>query len=167
MSADEDATDKGGGLTRVGRPMQVGVGYTVRDCCDGQSLASPGRWPVAARRYLETDVWQEVVSLLMDLALGRVEAMPFPAQDVALLKDRVIAVLRDRGLSLQRLVADRDELPVDFRFLDLLLRASGDPWRHLGAFAQGVKVGPGTRMPRLPARYGRRGDGDYRNRETP
>ena len=28
-----------------------------------------------------------------------------------------------------------------------------DPERHLGTFAQGVKVGPATRMPRLPALY--------------
>ena len=48
---------------------------------------------------------------------------------------------------------DRDELPLDFRFVDLLLRAAMDPERHLGPFAQGVKVGPGTRMPRLPALY--------------
>ena len=70
--------------------MQVGVVYTVRDFRDGQSLASPGRWPVAARRYPETNVWKEIVTLfrlfpqqfgtkniLMDLALGRVEAV-FP-----------------------------------------------------------------------------------------
>ena len=60
------------------------------------------------------------------------------------------------GLSLPRLVGDLDELPMDFRFIDLLLRASGDPGHHLGGFAQGVKVGPGTRMPRLPALYRRR-----------
>ena len=71
--------------------MQVGVGCTVRDHCDGQSLASPGRWPVAARSYPETDIWQEVVglfwkfsqqfgtkSLLMDLALGRVGKFQIP-----------------------------------------------------------------------------------------
>ena len=72
--------------------MQVGVGCTVRELCDGQSLASPGR-------------------------------------------------------------GDRNELPIDFWFLDLILRASADPEVHQGAFAQGVKVGPGTRMPRLPALY--------------
>ena len=39
--ADEDAAAQGG-WTGVGRPMQVGLGYTVRGHCDGQSLASPG-----------------------------------------------------------------------------------------------------------------------------
>ena len=29
----------------------VGTGYTVRDLCDGQSRAPPGRWPVNFRRH--------------------------------------------------------------------------------------------------------------------
>ena len=79
----------GDGWTGVGRPMQVGVGYTVRDYCDGQSLASPGRWPVAARQHPGKKALARVClfrkfsqqfgtrELLMNLALGRVEAMPF------------------------------------------------------------------------------------------
>ena len=60
-------------------------------------------------------------------------------------------VLSSRGLQLNRAGGDRDELPLGFRFLDLLLRASDDPDTRLGGFTQGVKVGPGTRMPRNPA----------------
>ena len=110
-SADQRARPKSAGWTGIGLPLQVGVGYTVRDHCDGQSLRSPGRWSVAARRHPVTAVRKEVVglfrkfsqqfgttSLLMDLALGRVEATPFPAQDVALLKDRIIAELHDGGV---------------------------------------------------------------------
>ena len=41
-SADEEAKASGVGWTRTGKPMQIGVGYTVRDFCDGQSLASRG-----------------------------------------------------------------------------------------------------------------------------
>ena len=37
--------------------MRVGVGYMERGYCDGQSLASPGRWPVADRRYPEHADW--------------------------------------------------------------------------------------------------------------
>ena len=92
----------------------------------------------------------------MNLALGRVEAMPFPTQDVGQLEDQIIIVLSGRGLSLNRLAGDREELPVEFRFLDLLLRASGDPEVHLGTFAQGVKVGPGTRILRLLALHKRK-----------
>ena len=44
-------------------------------------------------------------------------------------------------------------MPVDFRFLDLLLRAASDLEVALGSFAGGVRVGPGVRLPRLPALY--------------
>ena len=44
-------------------------------------------------------------------------------------------------------------MPIDFRFLGLLLKAAEDPEIGLGDFAQGVRVGPGSRMPRLPALY--------------
>ena len=56
---------------------------------------------------------------------------------------------RRRGLSLQRFEGDRDELLLDYRFVDFLLRAAMDLERHLGTFAQGVKVGLGTRMPTM------------------
>ena len=143
--------------------MQIEVGYTVRDFCDGQSLASPGRWPPATRQYLCSDTWtsvSELVSkfsehcrttqLLMDLALGRVEKCPFPSESVREFKGEIIGLLSSRGLNLNRASGDRNELPIDFRFLALLLRASDT---QLGNFAQGVKVGPGTRMPRNPALY--------------
>ena len=42
-SADENVPKKGAGWTGVGSPLQVGVGYTSRDYCDGQGLPSPGR----------------------------------------------------------------------------------------------------------------------------
>ena len=45
------------------------------------------------------------------------------------------------------------DVPIDYRFLDVLLRAADDPEIGLGEYVQGVKVGPGTRMPRLPALY--------------
>ena len=164
--ADEGAGSRGSGWTGAGRPMQVGVGYTVRELCDGQSLASPGRWPVEARRYPDCEEWCAVVvpvrqfaehhcppRLLVDLALGRVEKTPFPERDVLGLKQQIITNLEGEGLQLDRVNGDRNELPIDLRFLDLLVRASADPEVHLGAFAQGVKVGPGTRMPRLPALY--------------
>ena len=147
-SADEGAADEGDGWAGVGRSMQVGIGCTVRDYCDGKSLASPWRWPVAARRYTGKEAWQEALQevVCLNLALGCVEAMPFAAQEVASLKSRNVGTLRERGLSLQRLDGDRDELPLDFRFINNLLRSADDRERHLGTSAQGVKLGPGTRM---------------------
>ena len=41
-TADEGAPSRGAGCCVRGHPMQVGLGYTARDFCDGQSLASPG-----------------------------------------------------------------------------------------------------------------------------
>ena len=37
-----------------------------------------------------------------------------------------------------------------------MLRAAEDPEVHLGSFAEGVRVGPGARLPRLPALYARK-----------
>ena len=89
----------------------------------------------------------------MELALGRVKQCPFPNEAVSELKNEIVKVLSSRGLQLIREKGDRNELPIDFRFLDLLLRVAQDPDTQLGTFAQGVKVGPGTRMPRHPALY--------------
>ena len=50
-SPDEGVPEKGSGHCGIGPPMMVGVGYTQRELCDGQSLASPGRWPPGSRVY--------------------------------------------------------------------------------------------------------------------
>ena len=158
-TADEDAGASVSGWKGSGKPMQ-------RDFCDGQSLASPGRWSPSERRYPQSDAWNAVLvlvkrfsevfgttKLLMDLALGRIKECPFPIDAVTSLKNEIVDGLSSRGLNLKREEGDRDELPIDLRFLDLLLRAAQDPDKQLGSSAQGVKVGPGTRMPRHPALY--------------
>ena len=58
-SPDEGAPKIGSGWTGRGSPLLVGSSYKVREICDGQSLASPGRWAVDNRRYLEDSVWSE------------------------------------------------------------------------------------------------------------
>ena len=40
---------------------------------------------------------------------------------------------------------------LDYRFLELLLAANHDPDLSIGSFVAGVRVGPGVRLPRLPA----------------
>ena len=50
-SADEGAPERGTGWVGYGPPMEVGVAYVSREFCDGQSLASPGRWSPEQRRY--------------------------------------------------------------------------------------------------------------------
>ena len=51
----------------------------------------------------------------------------FSVQEVASLKVKIVGVLQRRGLSLQRSEGDCEELLLDYRFVDLLLRAAMDP----------------------------------------
>ena len=161
-SADDGVPAKNSGWVRHGSPLQVGIGYTSRDHRDGQGLASPGRWPVEHRRYPSSPPWESVKErfarytefrwtpeLLMALALGKVEGCPFDVKETDALKSEVIEDLERHGLDIGRKQGDREELPIDFR----LLKAAEDPEIGLGDFAQGVRVGPGSRMPRLPALY--------------
>ena len=59
-SADEGVPEKGSGHRGIGPPMMVGVGYTQRELCDGQSLASPGRWPPGSRVYPTSRPWTQI-----------------------------------------------------------------------------------------------------------
>ena len=147
-----------------GPPLLVS-GYCTREFCDGQTLASPGRWPVESRRYPDRPEWMNVVEmitefsrfgtmeLLVNQAMGRVKESPFPHEAVVSLKTRIIDQLERSGIPLARHQEDRTDTPVDFRFMDQLLRAAQDPDRGIGKFARGVRVGPGARLPRLPALY--------------
>ena len=78
------------------------------------------------------------------LALGKISECPFSP-------DTIQRGLAARVLSLTRQEGDREDIRLDFRNPDLLLRASRDPEVALGSFAGGVRVGPGTRLPRLPS----------------
>ena len=146
-------------------PTTDGVGNTQRELCDGQSLASPGRWPPGSRLYPSSPLWKDVSEryrrfadyygteqLLVSLAMGQVKTCPFLQEDVEALKEEIIRSALDYGFSLERKPGDRTDVPIDSRFLQLL-HLSGDPGTGLGEYSQGVKVGPGTKMPRLQALY--------------
>ena len=165
-SADEAAPPKTAGWRGTGKPMEVGLGYTSREICDGQGLASPGRWSPEERRYPDTALWKAAsepilpfprrcgtTALLSRLAMGQVTESPFEEGAVTRLKEQVVRALAENGLHLNRHPEDRTGLPVDFRFLQLLLSAAEDPEVSLGDFARGVRVGPGARLPRQPALY--------------
>ena len=107
LSLREEREDNGGsspnsGWTGKGPPMQIGTGYNSREFCDGQSLASPGRWPVPHRRFPSDLTWNMVSvklmanaeingppRLLMDLALARIQESPFGSVNLATLKAEV------------------------------------------------------------------------------
>ena len=154
-SPDEGVPEKFAGHRGNGPPMKVGVGYEQREFCDGQSLASPGRWPPGSRVYPSSTVWTSVQEcfwrftthygtekLLVDLAMGKVEESPFPPDEILQLKQTVIDVAARAGICFLRKSGDRVDVPIDYRFLDVLLRAADDPEIGLGEYAQGVKVGP-------------------------
>ena len=91
--------------------------------------------------------------LLVSLAMGKVDTCPFLRVEVEALKQEIIQSALDYGFPLERKPGDRSDVPTDYRFLHLLLHLSGDPEVGLGEYSQGVRVGPGTKMPRLPALY--------------
>ena len=56
-SADEEAEASGAGWTGTGKPMQIGVGYTVRDFCDGLRGALASRHEaVSLLRHLDISI---------------------------------------------------------------------------------------------------------------
>ena len=96
------------------------------------------------RKYAET---YTSARLLVELSLGNVSKSPFSPESITELKNEVITRARSHGMELLRTESDRNDVPFDFRFMDLVL---------LGDYAQGVRVGPGIRIPRLPALFRRK-----------
>ena len=131
----------------------IGAGHTTREYCDGQSLASPGRWTPSQRKYPSHPNWIFVSSvfkkfvntygtpeLLLRLALGKVDACPFGDQEILELKADIVAGLAERGLMLQSSPRDSQDVLLDYRFIELLLSSAQDPEVAIGSFAEGVRV---------------------------
>ena len=148
---DDDAPGKLAGHRGCGEPMKGGVGYTQRELCDGQSLASPGRWALGSRQYPSSLHWKDVFEryrrfadrcgteqLLVSLAMGKVETCLFRRVEVEALKQEIIQCALGYGFPLERKPGDRPDVPIDYRFLHLLLHLSGDPEVGLGEYSQGV-----------------------------
>ena len=91
--------------------------------------------------------------MLVLLAMGKINTCPFRRTEVDKLKQEIIQSALEHGFSLERKSGDRADVPIEYRFLQLLLQLSGDPEVGLGEYSQGVRFGPGTRMPRLRALY--------------
>ena len=92
----------------------------------------------------------------MKLALGRVDSCPFEAESIQALKSETLDILTEHGWKLERDSDDRTGIPIDYRYMNLLLRASEDPEVGTGDFASGVRVGPGVRLHRIPPLYPRK-----------
>ena len=131
---------------------------------DLRRTRTPGRWSPEDRRYPVSKVWHAAsepimeftrrygtAALLTRLAMGQVTESPFEEEAVTRLKEQIVRSPAEQGLHLNRHPEDREDLPVDCRFLQLLLTAAEDPEVSIGEFARGVRVGPGARLPRQPA----------------
>ena len=164
-SADDGVPAKNSGWVGQGCPLQVGIGYTSRTVTDrvwprrGVGPSSTGGtqnsppWERVKERFARYTEFRGTPELLMALALDKVEGCPFDAKEIEALKNELVTDLEKHGLDLGRKQGDREDLLIDFRFLGLLLKTAKDPEIGLGDFAQGVRVGPGSGMPRLPALY--------------
>ena len=139
-SADEQVPERGAGWRGTGPPMSVGEGYVVREICDGQSFASPSRWPIVPESHGSPQ-------FLMELARGKVKACT--------LKRATVDAMVRGGFEVERTGKDRPDHSIDYRYLDAL-KSAGGPEVSLGAFAVGVRLAPGVRMPRLPALYAKK-----------
>ena len=147
----------------------VGAGYTEREVCDGQGLSSLGRWSHEDRLYPSSSLWLQIQRMfihtaetmttsrhLSELALGRLTSSPFSEKTVTVLRDDLFRLLSDSGHGIVRGPQDRRELLFDFRLFHSLLSAAGDPEVKMREFAVGVRVGPGTKLPRCPQIYSKK-----------
>ena len=96
------------------------------------------------------------VQLLSELALGRHAKSPFSQDVVKRLRCEVKVILAREGIQFERVESDRTDVPIDFRQLGGLLKAAADPQVSVASFAQGARVGPGSRMPRCPKLYAKK-----------
>ena len=67
-TADESPAPKGSGWIGRGSLTAIGSEYTMREVCDAQTLASPGRWLVEDSRFPGRAVFTEVADDFMSFA---------------------------------------------------------------------------------------------------
>ena len=130
----------------------------VRRYVPGISRAAQSvEWLEVAEKVREFARREGPPELLMKLALGQVNAWPFPEQAIRSLKDELIASLAARGkVSRNSLRTGQICRSTSDSWSCCWLDASGDPEVGLGSFSQGVRIGVGARLARLPAHYKRK-----------
>ena len=161
-SSDEGAPPGGSGWTGSGTPLLIGAYYerilrravaclswTLDTLAKGSTRHTQTGSSVF-KKFLNTYGTPE---LLLRLALCKVDACPFGDQEILELKADIVAGLAERRLMLQSSPRDSQDVLLDYRFIELLLSSAQDPEVAIGSFAEGVRVGPGVRLPRLPALY--------------
>jgi len=170
---DEDTGPPfGSGRRGAGRPMQVGRGPGARELQDGGGLCSPGIWLPQDRRYAPAPLLVEVRELLLaairtlgeggpkrvlaSMAAGRTVASPFGPALIARLRAAVAALVVSHNGECAARAGDLPQ-PINMRLFGALLKSASDPDADaIADFAGGVRLGVGTRMPRIPAVYPRK-----------
>ena len=66
------------------------------------------------------------------------------------IRDEARVILERGSIQFERVEGDRSNVPIDFRLFGGFLQAAEDPEVTIALFAQGLRVGPGSRMPRCP-----------------
>ena len=113
-------------------------------------------WTSLSRLFIATAESISSVQLLSELALGRHAMSPFRQDVVKQLRDDVKVILARESIEFERAEGDRMDVPIDYRLLGGMLKAAADPEVSIASFAQGVRVGPGSRMPRCPRLYAKK-----------
>ena len=154
---------RGAGWRGRGPPMSVGRGPTEREFHDGAGLCSPGRWQIDQRVLPDTPLLQEFQGLLKSfaakfmgsevfakLACGKGVTCPFGQE-----RESVYVLFERAGEDPRKKCTDRP-FSLEFRLLYAFLSQARGPGKNLPDFADGVRVGMGIKMPRVPAVYPRK-----------
>ena len=178
VSSDEDddgvvKPKKGAGLWGDGPPLASRLLGKRQEFADGFGLCSPGRWEPSKRKcaanmpclgfaeQLGTELLKllqrdlDLRALAMKLAVGCVDSMPFSDELINAGRELLFTALEFAGSKLP--VRERQAgQPFFLAAIEELLRISGDPdsrayYTSRRSFARGVRVGPGAKLPRVPA----------------
>ena len=99
------------------------------------------------------------------LACGKVEACPF-GSELEVLREQVYELFEKAGENPRRKQTDRPSL-IEFRLLGAFLKQAGDAEKQVPDFADGVRVGVGFKLPRVPAVYPRKRKWSLKEQEDP
>ena len=183
QSSDEDEDGmqkplKGSGMWGRGPCMRKTMLGKTEEFADGFGLCSPGRWPPQMRRsaqdapqlgFMEQigvelhkilENCMNVRDLAMRFAAGKICSCPFSKETIEHGRELIFAALEDAGTKLPVREAACGQ-PFYLAAMEELLRISGDPdWRAYYSssvsFAKGVRLGCGTKTPRVPAVFDRK-----------
>ena len=179
QSEDEAGQEpRGAGWRGKGDPLMVGSSPLTRELHDGAGLCSPGLWPIERRRppgspllcnfsqllkgfvikLLDTKVFER-------LACGKVEDCPF-GDELNVQREQVYRLFETAGEEPRKKNTDLAS-PLEFRLLGAFLKQAKDPEHDLPDFADGVRVGVGCQMPRVPAVNARKRKWKLKEQEDP